>query len=191
FGSLQLDDERRTTVLVGRRDLSPPRGVAPADPARAPDADPDPNADADPNPEYVILLHPAYRHGSEAISIQGAWFRHLARPGPGDEFRLPDQAPDPGQAIDLDYRDPLESRNPASAGRWLAGFALVGNTGLAVIVQQRYETAVAPGQTLALNAFLWAGVALSLGTVLVFVVGYGARRVVDRRGRLAPTAVET
>ena len=45
---------------------------------------------------------------------------------------------------DDEYADPVATRHPEYAGRWLAGFALVPDTELVVLVQQPYEEAVAP-----------------------------------------------
>ena len=67
----------------------------------------------------------------------------------------------------------------------VAGFAPVGGTELAVIVQQRYDTAVGPDTILALNLALWGGVALGLGALVVGVAGYGLRRPIDRRALVA------
>src|SRR5439155_1394699 len=77
LGSLQLNDERHTAVLVGRKDTSPPRGAAPAE-------------EGD---EYLILLHPAYRRGVPAVAAPPGRFRALLRPRAGDEFQLPDRRP--------------------------------------------------------------------------------------------------
>jgi hypothetical protein len=49
---------------------------------------------------------------------------------------------DPGSfpfTTDDNYKDPEAGRQDAYKGRWLAGFAAVGNTEFAVIVQQRFE----------------------------------------------------
>jgi serine/threonine-protein kinase len=168
LGSLALDDDRRTAVLVGRRDTNPPRGAAGPEPA----------------PEYLILRHPAYHHGDEAIRVPGDRLRALHHPRPGDEFQLPEPVRDdgPGHAIDDDYHDPLRARDPAFGGRWLAGFAPVGNTQLVVIVQERYGAAVAPGPILALNLLLWVCLALVLGALVFGAAWYGLQSLVRRRG---------
>src|SRR5262249_33918210 len=61
LGSLQLNDERHTAVLVGRKDTSPPRGELLVE-------------EAD---EYLILLHPAYRRGVPAVAAPPGRFRAL------------------------------------------------------------------------------------------------------------------
>jgi hypothetical protein len=69
----------------------------------------------------------------------------------------------------------------------VAGFAPVGGTELAVIVQQRYDTAVSPDSILALNLALWGGLALGLGALIIGLTAQGLRRPIDRR---APVAEE-
>jgi hypothetical protein len=132
----------------------------------------------------VILRHPAYQRGDPALSVSGQRLRAIHRPRHGNEFRLtdPDRDPDPEQAIDLDYRDPLGDRDPSYAGRWLAGFAPVGNTELVVLVQQRYDATVEPDRSLTLGLSLWGAVASSLGAILIGIAGYGAVRAARRRG---------
>ena len=160
LGPVRLDDQRRKVVLVGREDPNPPGGG------------------------YVILRHPAYQRGDPALSVSGQRLRAIHRPRHGNEFRLtdPDRDPDPEQAIDLDYRDPLGDRDPSYAGRWLAGFAPVGNTELVVLVQQRYDATVEPDRSLTLGLSLWGAVASSLGAILIGIAGYGAVRAARRRG---------
>ncbi|MBV8232502.1 MAG: hypothetical protein JO329_21170 [Planctomycetaceae bacterium] len=80
-------------------------------------------------------------------------------------------------------RDPLEEQNPKYGGRWLAAFAPVGGTELVVVVQRRYDEAVAPDLTLALDSFLGGGVALTLIAIAVGIVGYTGRRVAGWRAR--------
>ena len=167
LGSLLLDDDRCTAVLVGRRDMNPLQGVAPVDVP----------------PEYLILRHPAYRHGDEAIPVPWGRLPVARPPCPGRVLRPPDpdRVSNPDDSINTDYRDPLGSRLSALAGRMVAAFAPVGGTELAVIVQQRYDTAVGPDTLLALNLALWGGIALGLGALVVGVAGVGLRRPTRRR----------
>jgi hypothetical protein len=65
--------------------------------------------------------------------------RAVTPPVPGDEFISRQQLLDAAEAVDDGYEDPVGATNPAYAGRWLAGFAPVGNTELVVIVQQKRE----------------------------------------------------
>jgi serine/threonine-protein kinase len=168
LGPVRLDDQRRKVVLVGREDPNPPHGKAPvARPFR-----------------YVILRHPAYQHGTRALPVSEQQLRAIHRPRHGNEFGLtdPDRDPDPQQAVDLEYRDPLGDRDRSYAGRWLAGFAPVGNTELLVLVQQRYDATVEPDRSLTLGLSLSGAVASCLGAILIGIAGYGAVRTARRRG---------
>jgi eukaryotic-like serine/threonine-protein kinase len=167
LGSLQLTDGRHTAVLVGRRDTNPPRGPAPAEEAR----------------EYLILLHPAYHRGEEAVALPAARLRAVPGPHSGDEFRLPEprQGLRPEQVMDAHYEDPVGARDPRYAGRWLAGFAPVGDTELVVVVQQRYDDVVDVDQRLFLDLLMWGGGAVLLGLVCVGgIFWYNLRRAGDR-----------
>jgi serine/threonine-protein kinase len=167
LGSLRLNDARRTAVLVGRRDTSPFNAPAAVDaPA-----------------EYLVLLHPLYHRGEEAVAAPAARLRAIHQPSPGDVFRLPEPGLPPGQAVDAAYQDPLLARRGSPGNRWLAGFAPVGNTEFVVIVQQRADEVLEPDRDLVRDLVLWGGVA-PLGTVLLLALGwYGVRQV---RGRSEP-----
>jgi hypothetical protein len=187
LGLLRLEDGGRTVVLVGRRepnthrDKNSPRGDLPADQS--------PSPSTARLPEFPILFHPGYPYpGSEPIGMPGERIRAVLRPRPrdecpGEEFRLPElsQTTDTTGVVADDYRDPLGKQNPKYGGRWLAAFAPVGGTELVVVVQQRYNKAVAPDLTLALDSFLGGGVALTLIAIVVGIVGYTGRRVAGRR----------
>ncbi len=149
LGPLRLDDERRTAVLVGRRDPSPPGGP----PRRGEPA------------EYVILLHPAYQRGVEPRQVPGERLRAIHQPRPGSIFRLPAsvRGADTAPAEDAHYRDPLATEE---GGRWLAGFAPVGNTELAVIVQQRHDAVLGPDRRLVKGLLLWGGGLLLAGALM-------------------------
>jgi serine/threonine-protein kinase len=170
LGPVRLDDQRRKVVLVGRKDPNLPEDEDAASVARS--------------GGYVILRHPAYRHGEPALPVSEQRLRATHQPRHGNEFRRtdPDRDPDPEQAIDLDYRDPLGDHDPSYAGRWLAGFAPVGNTELMVLVQQRYDTTVGPDRSLTLGLSLWDAVASCLGAILLGIAGYGAVHIARRRG---------
>jgi|GEM_PF-460628 len=168
--SLRLNDDRREAVLVGRRDPNPP-GRHPSSANQAKSSESAPR-------EYLILLHPAYRHGSEPIHVSADKLPIRQGLRSGDEFQLrdPDDDDPANPAVAIDYRDPVGERNPKFAGRWLAAFAPIGNTELIVIVQQRYELAVAADEKLALDLLFWVCVAVSLGAIVVGVAGYATRR---------------
>jgi serine/threonine-protein kinase len=139
LGSLRLQGEQRTAVLVGRGDTNQPDG------SNTPD-------------KNFILIHPAYpERGAEPV-----------------EAKLPET-----DMID-DYVDPLLQ------GRWLAGFASVGDTEFTVIVQQRYDEAIGPVNTLAAT-LAWRGwIALCFGGVLLGAMWYYVQRAMNRGERLDP-----
>jgi serine/threonine-protein kinase len=156
LGSLRLDDDEHTAVLVARKDTSPPRGQAPE---HVPE-------------EYVILLHPEYSRGEEAISLNHERLRAVRQPRPGDEFQLPDPEGKPAleDVTDRWYTDPAAARKEEFGGRWLAAFAPVGNTEFVVIVQQRYADLVTSDQKLFRELLLWAGGAALVGLAFIGVV---------------------
>ena len=55
-------------------------------------------------------------------------------------------------------------------GRWIAGFAPVGNTRLIVIVQQRYEEALMLDPSLWRNLVVGSALAIGLALAVVVVV---------------------
>ncbi|WP_422928888.1 serine/threonine protein kinase [Singulisphaera sp. PoT] len=173
--SLRLNDERREAVLVGRRDMNPPSAPKPAEPGQP---QPAPANSAKEDPEYLILLHPAYRHGSEAIRVPSEVIPKIPGLGSGDEFQLrnPDEEDPDIPVVLADYRDPLGERDRRFAGRWLAGFAPIGNTELIVIVQQRYGLVISADERLALDLLVWIGLAVMFGAIVVGGVGYATSR---------------
>jgi hypothetical protein len=64
--------------------------------------------------------------------------------------------PDPEPITDDAHRDPV----PGFGGRWLAGFAPVGDTGFVVIVQTRHDVAVEPNARLSRRLASRTGVIL-------------------------------
>ena len=134
LGSLQLEDSEHTAVLVGRRDTNP--------------HDQEPSAE-DPTSEYLVLVHPAYgelpgfEQGKKAVRMPKEMLRLAPkrRLDDKDEFvPKPRSVVDAAEAIHDSYEDPLGKVYPSKyAGRWLAGFATVGNMEMIVIVQQRRE----------------------------------------------------
>ena len=90
--------------------------------------------------EYVVILHGGLTHGA-GIVMDSAPLRELrAARTERDQLRWIDPKP----ITDDAHRDPV----PGYEGRWLAGFAPVGDTGFVVIVQTRYDAAVAPNARL-------------------------------------------
>ena len=107
--------------------------VAPGDPGRrATDVHP-------PLPEALILLHPAYRYGEDAVPIQRSALPGFSMGCPG-ELAAPPSCEDV-LAEDDGFRDPVDRDDR----RWLAGFAPVGSTGFVVAVLQDEEGDAAIG----------------------------------------------
>jgi len=128
LGDLDLKNSERTTVLVGQRDAAPFQ----EDPAReAPPA------------EYGILVHPAYTEsGRDAVLVRPEMLPMLPerrRAEVDDEFVPTRDVVEPSRSRNSAYEDPLGKSNANYEGRWLAGFAQVGNMEMVVIVQQRPE----------------------------------------------------
>ena len=88
--------------------------------------------------------------------------------------------------VDDAYEDPVAERLKEMGdstfrdytGRWLAAFAYVENTEFVVIVQQRFDLAVAPTEMLERVMILWGGIALTIlvsGCYLAYSVRQGKK----------------
>jgi len=93
---------------------------------------------------YLIMVHPAYSQCKKPSEVYNPCLQNVHKPQQGKpEIELPDlQAFPPEKAMDNNYLDPLGGQSGEFKGRMLAGFAPVGNTQFAVIVQQRYDQAI-------------------------------------------------
>jgi hypothetical protein len=131
--------------------------------------------------DYVVVLHDGLSHGA-GIVMDSPRLRAL-RATRTEQNQL--RWIDPEPIIDDTHRDPV----PGFEGRWLAGFAPVGDTGFVVIVQTRYDTAVAP------NARLWRSFAWQAGPIILVMMVAAILwiyRPVRRRGlRMQHTPVRT
>jgi hypothetical protein len=171
LGSLRLNDDRRKAVLVCPRDPTTDESAKlyySERPAPRPD-------------EYLVMVHPAYHRGDKAIPVFSSQLQAVRRPGLGNEFELPNlhQSFDAKQAMDRHYRDPMASQDARYQGRWLAGFAPVGNTEFVIIVQQRYDEAITPDY-----GIWWRGIALTIGTIILAGFAWSAvHRAVQRRSQ--------
>jgi len=102
--------------------------------------------------EYVVILHEGLAHGAGVV-IHSPRLRELRTPPAGrEQLRWIDPEP----ITDDAHHDPV----PGYEGRWLAGFAPVGGTGFVVIVQTRYDAAVAPNARLSRRLASRTGIAL-------------------------------
>ena len=75
--------------------------------------------------------------GEDAVGIESSKLPDFGGRRCGEEFLPPTFQKDSERRSD--YVDPFAVRDSAFGGRWLAGFAPVGNTGFVVIIQQRDE----------------------------------------------------
>jgi serine/threonine-protein kinase len=159
LGRMRLDD--------GRDDGPTAMLIAPRDRARD---------EASGHDELVVILHDGLAHGDE-VAIDSPPLRALRTTrAERDQLRAVDQQP----SSDADHRDPV----PGFPGRWLAGFAPVSETGFVVIVETRYDDAVASSARLS-RRLGWRVSAAIVTWSLVFgavVWGYARRRSGRRSG---------
>lgn len=132
---------------------------------------------------HVLLLHPAYTPG-EAVPIDNRQVRQLDEVSRDDTKRIehPLGLPPPDLVMSSDdYEDPVgkgnadpklgtvKLPNAGYTGRFLAGFAPVGNTGFVVIVQTRAGEAIDGEIMLGTRLIKWTGVAAVVSMLLAFV----------------------
>ncbi|HWB13438.1 MAG TPA: serine/threonine protein kinase [Pirellulales bacterium] len=158
FGLPHLHDQRRKAALVGP--LDPVRGQLESQTAAR---------------SEVILVHPAYTlPGTRAVPVENVRLRGVQAVIIDGRLRYPagEQAVEGDEA----FWDPIYG------DRWLAAFAPVPDSQFVVVVEQRYDDAVQLHGSLARQLLLWAGVALTLGVVLLGAsIGYALHDVVKRR----------
>jgi hypothetical protein len=161
LGLESLHDGRRQTILLAARDRNPPHAPPPAAPSA---------------PEYVVLVHRGYEPGQRSVPFRSGVLRP-ATAGPGEpELQLPGRGA--SFAPDDAFSDPLAETRPEYGGKWLAGSAPVGNTELMVLVEERYEDAVAPQQWFFRRFLVWA-----IGLAAAGLVAFAALRLIRRSGR--------
>jgi hypothetical protein len=140
-------------VLVGPWDGNPP-----------PEVNPDIPTDLHPKGQPLIILHPAFDRGDQAVAIH-------------NDLLLDRQRNDPSRpGMDGHYQDPVGEIDARFGGRWLAASAPVKHTEFVVIVQQDYATAVQPYAILGRPLMLWSAVTL----VLLVTIGTMVWSVIDR-----------
>ncbi|MBI4443570.1 MAG: hypothetical protein HY649_09385 [Acidobacteria bacterium] len=147
---VDLHDDRREVVLIGPRDVDGPE------------------TDRTTELGYAVLFHPAHRRGADPaeFSDQG---KILARWN--TQTGSPLESPSSMMVIAPNdvYWDPVSSVAPDYAGRWIAGFAPVGNTGFVVIVQQCFDDAVTLESSTFLRLALYSAL-VSLVAVVILVM---------------------
>jgi eukaryotic-like serine/threonine-protein kinase len=128
--------------------------------------------------KYVVLYHPGYRKGIDPVE-----FPYLKKvPArrdviPDEQFQLADAKLQ--IAPEDNYVDPVAAVAKEYAGRWIAGFAPVGNTGFVVIVQQRFADAVSVEASTLWDLALWSVLASAVAVAILAVVFWRWTR--DRR----------
>jgi hypothetical protein len=138
-----LGDQMRTVVLAAPIDQNP-REMPVSNSQRR---------------EFTLVLHPALQETNISLRIPEQAMRAVRDPLPGGAFALRDTVP-PLDAMNESYVDPCAQLSPQWSGRWLAGFAPVGNTECIVIVQQRYSDTLGLVRSLARRFALWGGLAV-------------------------------
>jgi hypothetical protein len=147
MGLVFLHDDNRKVALVAPEDIDTPNEPR--------------------NDKYVVLYHPGYSRGTDAVKFP---FLEKIKAMKADPS-LAGQLSDSNQVALLDdnYRDPVAAVVKAYTGRWIAGFAPVGNTGFVVVVQQRFEDAVSLESSTLWNLALWSALA-SLVAIAILAV---------------------
>ena len=114
-----------------------------------------------------LLFHPAYRRGVAAVDLVDAdRFGPIAESDHAAELNPSDLLWEPAD----DYRDPVGAALEEYRGRWIAGFAPVGNTRFVVIVQQRYKEALKLDPSLWRNLVAWSALVIGLAMAILVVI---------------------
>jgi hypothetical protein len=148
MGPVFPSDDRRKVALIAPADINSPA---------------EPRMD-----KYAVLFHPGYRKGIDPVEFP---YIEKIRMKPAAVNIQPSQLSDSKLQIppDDNYLDPVSSVAREYAGRWIAGFAPVGNTGFVVVVQQRFEDAVSLESSTFWSLALWSALA-SLVAVGILVI---------------------
>ncbi len=147
--------------------------VAPRDKNRETRDEPFPN-------DHVILVHDSLPGGKTTLlksntAVNAAIsLADKSTPNRGLEQLL---LPDPNaMTFDENFCDPVmdgpceDASGKTRAGRWLAGFAPIGNTGFVAIVETPHDAAAQPIQTFLRRLMLWGLLPFMVGTALVAMV---------------------
>jgi hypothetical protein len=150
IGRVILEDSRRKVALIAPRDVDDPKLDAQSQFSKA-----------------VIVFHPGYHRGVDAVQFPDA--SPMVGTTPRPHANELDDSHALWPPVD-DYKDPVASIAPEYGGRWIAGFAPVGNTGLVIIVQQRYDEALQLDPTTSRNLVLWSVGVIAAAAVFVCLV---------------------
>lgn len=146
FGSLNFKGEDRSAVLAAQLEQA---------------AD-----DMNSIPKRIVLLHEGLAHG-QYVPVDHPKLRQFGASPGRDQLAV--GPPSPLVFAD-DYQDPVMAGLARKGGAWLAGFAQVGDTDLVVIVQTRYDDAIALDRLLVRRLAGWALAALVLGAALLVMI---------------------
>jgi hypothetical protein len=155
MGSVFLHEDNRKVALIAPTDINNPEehGID----------------------KYVVLYHPGYRKGIDPVEFP---YINKIEMKPDPVNNQQSQLSDSKLQISPDdnYMDPVSSVAKEYAGRWIAGFAPVGNTGFVVVVQQRFKDAVSLESSTLWDLALWSALAsLVAVAILVMVLWRWAR----------------
>jgi len=153
MGLVFLHEDNRKVALIAPTDIDNP------------DAAPASSSD-----KYVVLYHPGYRKGVDPVAFPYVNKIRMKRGSAGSMDSQP--LADSRLLISPvdNYTDPVSSVAKEYAGRWIAGFAPVGNTGFVVVVQQRFEDAVSLESSTLWSLALWSVLASLVAAVIVFTL---------------------
>ncbi len=149
LGTVFLHDDNRKVALVAPTDIQGPA-------ERRSD-------------RHVIVYHPGYRKGIDPVEFPAV---HRVRKNVVLANTSQQHLSDSRSVAlhDDDYRDPVAAVVPEYAGRWIAGFAPVGNTGFFVVVQQRFDDAVSLEPTTLWSLALWSALASVVVVAILLMV---------------------
>jgi hypothetical protein len=127
----------------------------------------------------MVLLH-GEQEETKGAAASGPWLKELTRLKQAAAGRDPLRFSEPGLALD---DNPQAYPVSAFGKRWLAGFAPVGHTGYAVVVQTRYDAALEVPQRALLRLLGWSGAIFVCGASGVLFLAFRlGRRTRQKRG---------
>ena len=119
--------------------------------------------------DEIVARHPEFEKELREFFENASFIRRVISPGYlppcfGDDYEVFGEIGRGGMGIV--YRCHQKSLDKAVAIKTIAGFAPVGNTGFVVVVQQRYEEALALDIS-SRNLIVWSAVVIFLAIVII------------------------
>ena len=149
LGTVVLHDDNRKVALVAPTDINRPE-------ERRSD-------------RHVIAYHPGYRKGIDPVEFPAIErIRKSLRLAESPQRQLADAKSTAFH--DDNYIDPVAAVAPEYGGRWIAGFAPVGNTGFYVSVQQRFDEAVSLEPSMFRSLALWSALASVVAVAILLAL---------------------